>query len=411
MIVPSIDLFNGKAVQWRRGAEPVLEREDVFDLLEQFRIYGDVAVIDLNAATNQGDNRDLIGDLLKRAPCRVGGGIRDRDTAMRYLKAGASKIILGTSITEDFVRDLPREAVIAAIDSRGDRVVTEGWRKETTTTTESAIETLADRCSEFLFTHVDREGMMGGLDRTRVKRIVGLSPLPVTVAGGITTSDDVRFLHRLGAKGQIGMALYTGRLDPIDAFAACVDFRKAELIPTIVQDEPSDQVLMLAYSTRETLDLALRERRGIYYSRSRSEIWRKGDTSGHVQVLRRVDLDCDGDTLLFRVDQTGHACHLNRSSCFPSSQAPFDLRALDRVLAERARTLPTGSYSARLFQNAELRFAKLREEVEELIEAEAPDEIRWEAADVIFFALAHARACGVGLHEIQAELRSRHGNH
>ncbi len=410
MLIPSIDLYNGKAVQWRQGKEAVLEREDVHELLERFSLFGEVAIIDLNAATGEGSNRALIEDLLRLRPCRVGGGIRDLDSALGYIKAGASKIILGTAAREDFVRQLPRDALVFAIDSRGDRLLREGWREETGERTEDLIERLAPHCSEFLYTQVEKEGMMAGLDRKRIRRILRMSPIPVTVAGGITTLADIRFLNRLGANQQIGMAIYTGALDLHECFLAGVDFAKSELIPTIVQDATRGEVLMLAYSSRESLRLALKERRGIYFSRSRFEIWRKGDTSGHTQELIRAEVDCDGDTLLFLVRQQGPACHLNRQRCFAATGRGFGLENLDATLARRQNDPPAQSYTAKLLGDQGLLHAKLREETEELIAAAGPSETRWEAADLLYFTLVAARAEGVSLSDIAAELRSRHGN-
>ena len=411
MLVPSIDLYDGKAVQWRQGREHVLEREDVFELLESFSLYGEVAVIDLNAATGKGSNRALIEKMLKVRPCRVGGGIRDLDTARAYLKAGASRLILGTAARAPWVAKLPRESLIFAIDSKGDQLVDQGWRSDTGERTEDVLQEMGSRCSAFLYTQVEKEGMMEGLDRERVSRIVKASPVPVTVAGGITTVEDIRFLADLGASGQIGMAIYTGKLNLADCMLARCDFEKAPLIPTVVQDVASGDVLMMAYSSRESLQTALRERRGIYWSRSRQSLWRKGETSGHVQHLQRVDVDCDGDTLLFQVRQEGQAaCHLNRWSCFPGVQRRWDLSNLDAVLADRRERMPEGSYTAQLFADAALQAEKLREETEELITAETFEEVRWEAADLLYFTLVSARARGVGLDDMIAELRSRHGN-
>lgn len=408
MLIPSIDLYNGQAVQWRQGKEKVLARDDVRELLAEFSLFGEVALIDLNAALGEGDNKALIKDLLKLAPCRVGGGIRDLETARDYLKAGASKIILGTAARADWVSKLPRDALVFAIDANGDEWVTKGWREGTGKKVLDLIPTLANRCSEFLYTQVLKEGMLQGLDEPRVRAVVKASPVPVTIAGGITTLDDIRLLRELGANGQIGMAIYTGKFTLIDALLASIDFTKQPLIPTIVQDEASNEVLMLAYSNADSLRVALQERAGVYWSRSRQSLWRKGETSGHVQQLVRVDFDCDGDSLLFRVRQTDEACHLNRWSCFPAQRKRFTLATLDSVLAARQSTPKPGSYTAELYASAALRAEKLREEAEELIEAEAPEHVRWEAADLLYFALVNARAKGVSLAEIENELRSRH---
>ncbi len=410
MLIPSIDLYNGQAVQWRQGKEKILARDDVFELLEQFSLFGEVAVIDLNAALGEGDNRALIEAMLRKLPCRVGGGIRDLDSARRYLKAGASKIILGTAAREDWVRKLPRDALIFAIDANGDELVTKGWREGTGDKVLDLIPELATPCSEFLYTQVQKEGMLQGLDEERVRAVCAASPVPVTVAGGVTTLDDLRFLRTLGANAQIGMAIYTGRMALDDALLSTIDFAKQDgLIPTVVQDADSGDVLMLAYSNEASLRSAIRERVGVYWSRSRNSLWRKGDTSGHVQQLQRIDIDCDGDTLLFKVRQSGQACHLNRWSCFPTQNRRFSLGSLDTVLAERQQHGDVAtSYTAQLFASSDLQTEKLREECEELIEATQHDEVRWEAADVLFFALVMARAKGVSLREIENELRARH---
>ncbi|MCB1043782.1 MAG: bifunctional phosphoribosyl-AMP cyclohydrolase/phosphoribosyl-ATP diphosphatase HisIE [Acidobacteria bacterium] len=411
MFIPSIDLFDGKAVQWRQGQQAVLERDDVFELLDAFSLFGEVAIVDLNAALGKADNRDLIHQLLRRHPCRVGGGIRDKQSAMDYIKAGASKVVLGTAAREPFVRELPREAVVVALDSKADTWVTHGWTESSPLTTQDAMAALGSVCSEFLYTQVEKEGMMSGLDRERVERVVTTSPVPVTVAGGVTTADDISYLHRLGAKAQIGMAIYTGALSLTDCLLACLDFDKAPLVPTVVQDVHSREVLMVAYSSQESLSRALASKAGVYYSRSRQALWTKGETSGHRQKLVRVDVDCDGDSLLFQVEQTGPACHLNRPSCFSTVQPGFDLTSLDRVIQARRCHAPEGSYTATLFESQTLRESKLNEEVAELIEATSFSEKRWEAADLLYFTLVEAAAHDVRLIDIISELRSRHADH
>nr|MDJ0842166.1 bifunctional phosphoribosyl-AMP cyclohydrolase/phosphoribosyl-ATP diphosphatase HisIE [Acidobacteriota bacterium] len=262
-----------------------------------------------------------------------------------------------------------------------------------------------------LYTQVEKEGMMQGLDRGRATAIVERSPVPVTIAGGITTIEDVCFLDSIGANGQVGMALYTGNITLEDSMVARVDFDKGNgLVPTVVQDIESRDVLMTAYSNEASLRAALQQRRGIYWSRSRQELWTKGESSGHTQELIAVDLDCDGDTLLFQIRQTGEACHLDRWSCFPRISKRWGLVDLDRTLAARKEAMPEGSYTAKLFNSADLRAEKLREETEELLEAKAFPDKRWEAADLLYFTLVEARAGGVGLQDIIDELRSRHGN-
>ena len=154
MIVPSIDLMQGRAVQLRGGRDFVLDGGDPLARLEQFAVAGEVAVVDLDAALGKGgdSNAALIREMVRRAPCRVGGGIRDLDTARAWLDAGAAKIMIGTAASPDFCSALPRERVIAAVDAERGHVVVEGWRTATGTPVLERIRELAPVVGGFLFT-------------------------------------------------------------------------------------------------------------------------------------------------------------------------------------------------------------------------------------------------------------------
>jgi len=410
MLIPSIDLMNGKAVQLQQGDKKIIEREDVFELLEEFSLYGEVAIIDLDAAMGNGSNRDLIEQLLRQRPCRVGGGIRDEETARGYLAAGATKIILGTSASQDWVKKLPRQALIFAIDAKDDYLTTHGWKKTQDVKVLDIIQDWAQHCGEFLYTQVKKEGMMQGIDQPRIQGVIEASPIPVTVAGGITSYEDLQWINQHGANSQIGMAIYSGKMSLNEAFECLVDFDKLPLMPTVVQDVDSGKVLMMAYSSKSSLRHALTTRTGTYFSRSRNEIWTKGLTSGNTQKLIQVDVDCDGDTLLFLVKQTNNACHFDRYSCFASQRQEYSLSYLDEVLTERqaaAQNSSQKSFSQQLFTDKNLQIEKLNEECAELIEASEHNHVRWEAADLLFFALVMAKAKGVSIQEIINDLRSR----
>ncbi len=410
MIIPSIDLLDGKAVQLQQGKadKKIVEKEDVFALLEQFSLYGEVAIIDLNAAMGTGSNQVLIEQMLAKKPCRVGGGIRDLKTAKSYLAAGASKIILGTSATKGFVRKLPKNALIFAIDAKDDNLTTHGWQKTQGEKIIDIIPKWAQNCGEFLYTQVKKEGMMNGIDKQRIKQVLNTSPIPVTVAGGITSYADLQWINAKGANSQVGMAIYSGKLQLDQGFMSLVDFNKMELIPTIVQDFKTKKVLMMAYSSKDSLQSALTTRKGTYYSRSRQEIWCKGLTSGNTQKLIHVDVDCDGDTILFQVEQVDSACHFERYSCFASQTKSYSLEYLDEVFEQRlAEQIDQPSFTQKLFNDKDFQIEKLTEECQELIEATDHNHVRWEAADLLFFTLVMAKSKGVSINEIINDLRSR----
>ena len=218
MIIPSIDLMDGKAVQLKQGKEKVLERKNVLELAREFSRYGQLAVIDLDAALGKGNNLELIKKICKIAACRVGGGIRTIEKASEILNAGAKKIIIGTKATPEFLKQLPKEKVIVAIDTKDNYVVNKGWTKKTKKTPEEVIKELEDYCSEFLFTNVNKEGLMQGFDLEKVKKLRKLTKNKITVAGGITTIEDIKKLEDLDCNSQIGMALYTGKIKLKEAF-------------------------------------------------------------------------------------------------------------------------------------------------------------------------------------------------
>src|SRR5438093_5038367 len=324
MIVPSIDLMQGRAVQLRGGRDFVLDGGDPLARLEEFAVAGEVAVVDLDAALGKGggSNAALIREMVRRAPCRVGGGIRDLDAARAWLDAGAAKIMIGTAASPDFCSALPRERVIAAVDAERGQVVVEGWRTATGTPVLERIRELAPVVGGFLFTQVEKEGAMSGFDFQAVAAAVRAAAerrARLTAAGGITTASEIAELDRIGADAQVGMALYTGRLALGEAVAAPlakpVECRGGgDVWPTVVCDEWG-HALGLVWSTRESLARAIAERKGIYWSRSRQALWEKGAISGNTPELVRVDLDCDRDALRFTVRQRGPGfCHLERRS-------------------------------------------------------------------------------------------------
>ena len=405
MIIPSIDLMNGKAVQLKQGKEKVLERENVLELAKEFSRYGEVAVIDLDAAMGKGDNLALIKKICRIADCRVGGGIRTIEKANEILQAGAKKVIIGTKATPEFLKQLPKDRVIVAADTKGGYVVVKGWVEKTKQKPDELIKKLEMYCSGFLFTNVDREGLMKGLDFGIVKRLKSLTKNRLTVAGGITSVDDIKRLEEIGADSQIGMALYTGKIKLNEAFVSVLDFRKGRgLIPTIVQDDKK-HVMMLAFSSRESLLKTFESGKATYYSRSRRKLWQKGETSGNYQDILRAKYDCDKDTLLFVVKQKNAACHEGRHSCFGDKE--FSLEELYAVIEERTLNPKKGSYTSEIAQDERKIKAKIKEECNEVLNYRDSDNLVWEIADLFYFVMVIMAKKGITLEDIKNELWRR----
>lgn len=223
MLIPSIDLKGGQVVQLVQGERPALASDDIDGWVEKFRGFPRVQVIDLDAAMGSGSNAAIIRRIAPRLRCRVGGGVRTIDRARDLLDAGASAVIVGSSLfrnghvdvafAESLAAAVGPEQVIAAIDSKHGRVVIKGWTEATPLTAVEAARALEPYCGEFLYTHVDREGLMQGTDMGAILAVRQATSRRLTAAGGITTRAEIDQLDAEGIDAVVGMAIYTGRID------------------------------------------------------------------------------------------------------------------------------------------------------------------------------------------------------
>jgi phosphoribosylformimino-5-aminoimidazole carboxamide ribotide isomerase len=222
MLIPSIDLMGGKIVQLVQGEKKKLEFDNFDYWIERFSKYPIVQVIDLDAARGAGHNRTLVKRIVSCLPCQVGGGIRDLETAQDLLKMGARKVIIGSAlltegrINREHARSLaekiPAAALMFALDSKGGRVAIDGWRTKTSVTAFDMIRELETFCETFLYTHIDTEGLMGGIPMETVYAIRRATTRHLVVAGGIREQQEIDSLHALGIDAVVGMALYSGMI-------------------------------------------------------------------------------------------------------------------------------------------------------------------------------------------------------
>jgi phosphoribosylformimino-5-aminoimidazole carboxamide ribotide isomerase len=222
MLIPSIDLQGGRIVQLVQGEKLAVETHDVEAWVTRFAPYPKVQLIDLDAAKAEGDNLPLVAQICGALPCRVGGGIRTLARAEAMLAMGATKVILGSSLFKDGQADLDfarrlsdrlgPERLIAAVDGRGGRVVVHGWRTALDLSPAEAMQRLEPFFGEFLYTHVDLEGLMRGTDMAAIAALRAATTRPLTAAGGITTREEIAQLDAMGIDAVVGMAIYTGRL-------------------------------------------------------------------------------------------------------------------------------------------------------------------------------------------------------
>jgi phosphoribosylformimino-5-aminoimidazole carboxamide ribotide isomerase len=223
VIIPCIDLMGGKVVQLVQGREKALEGAPPLEMLERFRGFPVIQVIDLDAALGKGENNAIVESLASRARIRAGGGVRTPERARKLIECGAEKVIVGTSaftktgvnheLLSSIASAVGAEKILVALDSKGGRIVVRGWTESLDISAEEILAEVESYCGGYLCTYVDKEGMLQGSDLDWFRRLRAATTKEITAAGGITTIEEIRELLALDIHAALGMAIYTGRLD------------------------------------------------------------------------------------------------------------------------------------------------------------------------------------------------------
>ena len=347
ILLPAIDLHQGQCVRLLRGDYDTAQvvAADPVETARAFEEQGAgwLHVVDLDGAKEGAPkNAELIAQVVERTGLQVevGGGIRNMATVDRYLELGAARVILGSAALRDpqFVAEAVKrygKRVAVGIDALGGKVAAEGWLEQSQVDYLELARRMEDLGVQYLIcTDISQDGTLAGPNLTMLDQLNQAVSCHVVASGGVSSLLDIVNLYDLGLYGAIaGKALYTGALDLRAAIAACrriggekgaglsedeldLYFRKSDLIPAVIQDDDTGEVLMLAYMNRESFRKSLETGTTWFYSRSRKALWNKGETSGHTQTIVGVWADCDDDTLLLRVKQKGAACHTGSHSCF-----------------------------------------------------------------------------------------------
>lgn len=338
IIFPAIDIQGGRCVRLVKGDFATAHQvaDDPLTTAKAFRAAGAewIHMVDLDGAKEgRRVNTAIFEQVAAESGLKVevGGGIRNMQTLEDYFSHGVSRCILGSAALKN--PDLVKEAVAAygsriavGIDAKNGMVATEGWLDVSNV---SYIE-LAKRMEQMgvrtiIFTDISRDGTLSGPNVEQLTALDEAVACNVVASGGIKSLEDIKALRERRLYGAIcGKSLYSGTLaldDAIAASAAPADtlehfFEKSLLIPAVVQDDATGEVLMLAYMNHGALARTIETGTTWFWSRSRNEYWNKGATSGNVQRVVSISGDCDDDTLLVRVNAAGPACHTGRTSCF-----------------------------------------------------------------------------------------------
>eukprot|EP01064_Diplonema_japonicum_P027761 TRINITY_DN4092_c1_g2_i1.p1 TRINITY_DN4092_c1_g2~~TRINITY_DN4092_c1_g2_i1.p1 ORF type:complete len:882 (+),score=145.11 TRINITY_DN4092_c1_g2_i1:58-2646(+) len=405
-VIPALEVKNG-SVSTGKG---VSSTTDVAAAVDSYSVVGDVAVINVDTSLGLSDGaatRELMKPLFRKYNIRFGGGVRTVDDALSILNEGAAKVIIGSAANREFLSQLPRDRLVVSIDavfSEATGHETGSWLTSDGKPLTKLITDLCDVAGHFQVTFL--EPSMPGLDLTLVMKLAATckaSKVGLTVAGPVRTPKEIAVLDEMGVECLISTSvLGTPQLPLSTAITSVIKTdRQDGLYPTVVIDSSNGRALGMCYSSTESIREAIKRKRGTYWSRTRG-LWVKGETSGDVQELVGIAMDCDRDCLLFTVKQAGTGfCHRHQQTCFGPATG-FD--KLMATLQQRKASAPQGSYTKRLFEDATLLRAKLMEEATELADSPNADNCAFEAADLIYFAFVRCVAMGVDMSEIQKNL-------
>ena len=418
---------DGKVVQLKNGKDLVLERDNPVELIEEFNKYGEVAIIDLDAAlgnvTPKGTtpNTETLKSLLRHGNVRVGGGIRDVKKAKELISLGAEKVIIGsaafnanpqdgnilnTTFLDELVAAIGKQRIIISVDAINGEIAIKGWTETAGIPLIDGAKEAEKYASELLFTCVEREGCMSGTDMNLVKELRSAVSCRLVVAGGVSSLEEIIELESLGCDVQLGMALYTGAVSLKDAFIGCLNWKKVDMIPVIAQSV-SGEVLMMGYANKEAFEKTFDSGKLTFWSRTRNVLWTKGEHSGNYLEVVKLRVDCDRDTILATVIPHGPVCHTGSWTCFSAeADASSTLERLYGIISERFANPKPGSYTATL-DGKRVR-EKIEEEAEELTEAEDHEEAVWEVADLLYFVSVLMYQEKVTWKQVLDELDRRH---
>lgn len=422
-LIPTIFIHQGKAVKWFDNMEVLTD--DVIGLAKKYSESGadELIVFDLSTSDKEHDNAiDLMKKInrLIRIPMIAGGNIRRQEDVKKILYAGAKKAILnlskstGVELIEEVSKRFGMDKIAVSLNDF-DRLY-------------KSQHLITEYASEIIFMH-----------RPDLDSVTNTTNLPTIILTDVLEEKEVfRILKKDGIEGISGRFVSQTDINlqefkekceeqgiQMTSFASMMDFSEFKLnseglVPVIVQDYKTNEVLMMAYMNKEAFEHTIKTGKMTYFSRSRNELWVKGETSGHFQYVKSLTVDCDKDTILAKVEQIGVACHTGNPTCFFTPLVGNDynetnpLKVFESVyetILDRKNNPKEGSYTNYLFDKGiDKILKKVGEEATELVIAAKnpnPEEIKYELSDFLYHAMVLMVERGVTWEDITKELADR----
>ena len=457
-LYPAIDIKDGQCVRLKKGLfnDVTVYSDKPYEIARGFEQDGAkfIHTVDLDGALKgRGVNADTIRKIVSSVniPVQMGGGVRTLENIKEVLDLGVYRVIIGTKAVEnpDFIKQaidkFGPEHIVVGVDAKDGLVAVEGWEKVSDKTALSLALAMKDMgVQTIVYTDISKDGMLQGPNIEQTKLLSDKTGINIIASGGMSCVQDLKNINDAGIHGAIiGKALYENRInlkDAVDMFESGSSVIEASkklntslsfsdfklnsdgLIPVVVQDYVNNEVLMVAYMNEEAYNHTVNTGVMTYYSRSRSELWLKGETSGHYQYVHSLTADCDLDTILAKVTQVGAACHTGSYSCFfneiqnrsSKQEAHNPMKVFEEVFSvieDRKEHPKEGSYTNYLFDKGiDKILKKVGEEATEIVIAAKnpnPNEIKYEIADFLYHMMVLMAEKGVTWEEVTTELANR----
>jgi len=372
-----------------------IDENFIINYAKRINYFGSVVVSNIKS-------HNLLKGICDVAECDLVMNLPKLETVQEVLRKGVKKVIIPVEKVEDIGQKVSKNIIIARITLRKTSLLNNNLI-DLKAELKEEVNSVVSYCSEIL---IDYDEDLT-LDESTVLAVIDY--ISEFIDYPLTFLDtNYKFTELLEKKG-VNPFIYSSEMleekEMLKIFTQALDFQKLEgLIPTIVQDE-HNQILMLAFSTQDSLTQALIQKKGIYYSRSRKSIWIKGETSGNYQMLNKVRYDCDQDALLFNVSQEGVACHLQRYSCFGNKE--FELSDLYEIIQDRILNPVANSHTSKISKDERLIIEKIKEESNEVINYTNDENLVWEIADLLYLVMVLMAKKEIKLQDILNELWSR----
>jgi len=368
----------------------------IINYARSLNLFGNIVLS--NCSSNQ-----LLKDICSVAECYLMMSSPKVDIIKSVLQMGVKKVIILEKDLEEISQKISKNAIIARIMLPKKIFLSNDYYVNLREHLKVISDKVNPYCSELLIDYDKEINIDESTFLTVLEYLSDNGKLPLIFLD--TGNTLTKILEKNGVNSLISSKTMYEENVLTKLFVSLIDFQKHDgLVPTIVQDE-HNQILMLAFSSQDSLSQALAQKKGIYYSRSRKSIWIKGQTSGNYQTMNRVKYDCDQDTLLFNVQQEGVACHLQRYSCFGNKD--FNLSDLYEIIQDRILNPVSNSYTSKISKDEKSIIEKIREESNEVINYTNDENLVWEIADLLYFLMVLMAKKGINLQDILNELWSR----